>query len=135
MKKKNSVKISSDIEQSVDSPKAMLSPQKLKILITVVNRPKTEFYVDLIQTYEANIQLILSAMGTASDEIKKYLGSITNEKSVIISIIRQDKEKELLNALDDRFGRIKNGKGIAYTIPMSSTIGVAIYQFLSNTAR
>ena len=135
MKKKNSVKISSDVEQSVESPKAMLSPQKLKILITVVNRPKTEFYVDLIQTYEANIQLILSAMGTASDEIKKYLGSITNEKSVIISIIRQDKEKELLNALDDRFGRIKNGKGIAYTIPMSSTIGVAIYQFLSNTAR
>ena len=28
--------------------------------------------------------------------------------------------------------KIKNGKGIAFTIPMQSIIGVSIYQFLSN---
>jgi glycerol-3-phosphate acyltransferase PlsY len=28
--------------------------------------------------------------------------------------------------------KFKGGKGIAYTVPMTSTIGVAIYQFLSN---
>ena len=134
-KKKITDKIPSDAERTAEPPRAMRSPHKLKILITVVNRPKTEFYVDLIQTYEANVQLVLSAMGTASDEIKKYLGTITNEKSVIISVIREDREKDILNALEERFGSIKNGKGIAYTIPMSSTIGVAIYQFLSNTSK
>ena len=112
---------------------SMNSPHKLKMLITVVNRPKTEFYVDLIQTYEANVQLVLSATGTANAEILGYLGLSSDEKSVIISIIRDDREKEILAALEDRFSTIRNGKGIAYTIPMSSTIGVAIYQFLSNT--
>ena len=116
-----------------DTTSGMRSPHKLKILFTVVNRPKTEFYVDLIQTFEANIQLVLSAAGTANAELLNFLGLNSNEKSVIISIIRDDREKELLSALDKRFKTIKNGKGIAYTIPMSSTIGVAIYQFLSNT--
>jgi len=111
----------------------MRSPHKLKILFTVVNRPKTEFYVDLIQTFEANVQLVLSAAGTANEELLNYLGLSSTEKSVIISVIRDDREKELLSALDNRFKTIKNGKGIAYTVPMSSTIGVAIYQFLSNT--
>ena len=115
------------------SSSSMSSPRKLKILITVVNRPKTEFYVDLIQTFEANVQLVLSATGTANQELLNYLGLSSDEKSVIISIIRDDREKELLSALGERFKTIKNGKGIAYTIPMSSTIGVATYQFLSNT--
>lgn len=118
---------------SHESNSGMRSPHKLKILFTVVNRPKTEFYVDLIQTYEANVQLVLSAAGTANEELLNYLGLGSNEKSVIISIIRDDRERELLSALESRFKTIKNGKGIAYTIPMSSTIGVAIYQFLSNT--
>ena len=34
--------------------------------------------------------------------------------------------------LEDKFNTIKNGKGIAYTVPMTGTVGVAIYQFLSN---
>ena len=35
--------------------------------------------------------------------------------------------------LEEKFKTVKGGKGIAYTVPMTSTIGVAIYQFLSNT--
>jgi hypothetical protein len=129
MKKVSSAK---EIPQR-EASSGMRSPHKLKILFTVVNRPKTEFYVDLIQTFEANVQLILSATGTANAELLNYLGLNSSEKSVIISIIRDDREKELLSTLDERFKTIRNGKGIAYTIPMSSTIGVAIYQFLSNT--
>ena len=120
-------------EVTKDTSSSMRSPHKLKILFTVVNRQKTEFYADLIQTFEANVQLVLSAVGTANEEILNYLGLSSSEKSVIISIIRDDREKELLAALEERFKTIKNGKGIAYTVPMSSTIGVAIYQFLSNT--
>ena len=34
--------------------------------------------------------------------------------------------------LNEKFEKVKNGKGIACTISMQSIIGVAIYQFLSN---
>ena len=135
MKKSNSSKIETAIDKIPESSQAMRSPHKLKLLITVVNRQKTEFFTDLIQTYEANIQLILAATGTANVELIKYLGLNSNERSVIISIIRDDREKEIMSVLEDRFKTIKNGKGIAYTIPFSSTIGVAIYQFLSNTSK
>ena len=133
MKKRQAIRNELPQERQSEQNEAMRSPHKLKILFTVVNRPKTEFYLDLIQTYEANVQLVLSAVGTANVELLNYLGLSESEKSVIISIIRDDRENEILSALEHRFKTIKNGKGIAYTIPMSSTIGVAIYQFLSNT--
>ena len=112
---------------------AMSAPTKLQLLFTIVNRTKTEFYVDLLQNFDINMQMILSANGTADTRIQSLLGLTDSEKAVIISIIRRDKSKLALAALDEKFKTVKGGKGIAYTVPMSSTIGVAIYQFLSNT--
>ena len=111
----------------------MSAPRSLSLLITVVNRNKAEFYADLIQSFEVNMQLITAAQGTASTEVLHYLGLSDSDKSVIFSVIRQDKVSAALQALEEKFKTIKNGKGIAFTAPMSGTIGVAIYQFLSNT--
>jgi len=109
-----------------------LAPQKLKLLFTVVNRQKAEFYMDLLQSFEVNMQLAMSAHGTAKTEMLNYLGLVDTEKVVIISAIRADKVNEAMKTLEEKFATIKNGKGIAYTVPMTSTIGVAIYQFLCN---
>jgi hypothetical protein len=125
MKKNNTV-------NSIQTAPSMLAPQKLKLLFLVVNRNKAEFYTDLIQSFEANIQLSMAAKGTASTEMLNYLGLTDSEKSLIISVIREDMEKNVLSMLEEKFNTIKNGKGIAYTVPLTSTIGVAIYQFLSN---
>ena len=109
-----------------------LAPQKLKLLFTIVNRQKAEFYMDLLQSFDVNMQLAMLAQGTAKTEMLNYLGLVDTEKAVIISVIRNDKVKDALKMLEEKFSTIKNGKGIAYTVPMTSTIGVAIYQFLCN---
>ena len=106
--------------------------RKLKILVTVINRNKTEFYMDFLHAYEVNFQTSVLAQGTAKSETLYMLGLEDSEKSVIFSVIREDKATEALHALEDKFHSLKNGKGIAFTIPMSSVIGVAIYRFLSN---
>lgn len=106
--------------------------KKLKILITVVNRSKTEFYMDLLQNYEINFQTSVLAQGTAKSEMLSLLGLEDSDKSVIFSIIREDNATDALHALEDKFHTVRNGKGIAFTVPMSSVIGVAIYRFLSN---
>ena len=111
---------------------ASLAPHKLKLLITVVNRKKTEFYADFLQGFEVNMQLTLNALGTASAETLRTLGIPDSDKGIIISVIRDDLAKSALEALDEKFQTIKNGKGIAFTVPMTGTIGVAIYQFLAN---
>ena len=115
-------------------PTSMAAPKKMMLLFTVVNRDKTDFFVDLLYNYEVNLQTVLSAHGTAGDRVRELLGLVDSEKSVIISAIRRDRVKEALSTLEEKFRTVKGGKGIAYTVPISSTIGVAIYQFLSNTS-
>lgn len=109
-----------------------LAPQKLKLLFTVVNRKKAEFYADFLQSFEVNMQLTLAARGTAGVEVLNLLGISDSEKSVIMSVIKEEQADKALKALGEKFRTIKNGKGIAYTVPMSGTIGVAIYRFLAN---
>ena len=113
-------------------PEPKLAPQKLKLLFTVVNRNKAEFYIDLLNSFEVNMQLAMAARGTASTEMLSYLGLNESEKVLIVSVIREYIEKAALDTLEEKFATIKSGKGIAYTVPLTSTIGVAIYQFLSN---
>ena len=110
-----------------------IAPRKLKLLVTVVNREKAEFYVDFIQSFEVNFQTAMAAHGTASQETLRLLGLGESNKTVIFSVIREDMCDKALSALEQKFKTIKNGKGIAYTVPMTGTIGVAIYRFLSNT--
>ena len=106
--------------------------RKLKILITVVNRSKTEFFMDLLTAYEVNLQTAVLAQGTATNDTLHMLGLEDADKSVIFSVIREDKAEEALHAIEDKFSTLKRGKGIAFTVPMSSVIGVAMYRFLSN---
>lgn len=106
--------------------------QKLKLLITVVNRNKAEFYMDLLTDYEVNFQTSVLAQGTARSDMLYMLGLEDSDKSVIFSVLREDKSVEAMHALDEKFHTLKNGKGIAFTIPLTSVIGVAIYRFLSN---
>ncbi len=114
------------------SPELTPVPRKLKLLVTVVNRKKTEFYTDFLQGFEVNFQTVLNAEGTADTETLHMLGLADREKCVILSVVCEDRAAEILDALSEKFLTIKNGKGIAYTVPLSGTIGVAGYRFLSN---
>ena len=119
-------------KQNKQSNEEFLAPQKLKLLFTIVSRKKAEFYADFLQSFEVNMQLTMAASGTAPTETLSLLGLSDSEKSVIISVIKEEKANAALAALEEKFRTIKNGKGIAYTVPMTGTIGVAIYKFLAN---
>lgn len=106
--------------------------KKLKLLVTVVNRNKTEFYLDFISGFQVNFQTAVLGQGTARSETLHLLGLEDSDKGVIFSVVREEKAEEVLNALDEKFHTVRKGKGIAFTIPLSSVIGVAIYRFLSD---
>lgn len=104
---------------------------KLKLLFTVVERPKAEFYQDVLSQYEVNCQMVLPGMGTAKSELIDMLG-LNIHKAVLLSVVREDRMAEIMKVLENKFTTIKNGKGFAFAVPMSSVIGVNTYQFLSN---
>ena len=105
--------------------------KKLGLLVTVVDRNKGEFYLDVISQFEVNCQMAVGGLGTANSELIDLLG-LNIHKAVLLSVVREDKVEEIMKALEQRFATIKNGKGIAFVVPMSSVIGVNLYQFLSN---
>lgn len=105
---------------------------KLKLLVTVVNREKATFFMDFLQGFGINFQTAVLAQGTAKSETLYMLGLEDSDKCVIFSAIREDKASDALLAVEEKFQKLKNAKGIAFTIPMSSVIGVAIYRFLSD---
>ena len=105
--------------------------KKLKLLFTVVDRSKAEFYLDVLSQYEVNCQMVVSGLGTAQSEIVDMLG-LNRHKAVILSVVREDRVEEIIKCLEGKFETIKNGKGIAFAVPLSGVIGVNMYQFLSN---
>ena len=109
-----------------------ITPDKLSVLITVVARKKAEYYIDIIQSFEVNMQMTLVATGTANASMISLLGLTDLKKSVIISVIKDNKLNDCLATLENKFNTIAGGKGIAFTIPMTSVIGTLIYGFLSN---
>ncbi|MBQ8686114.1 MAG: hypothetical protein IJ514_08085 [Clostridia bacterium] len=114
------------------APAANADIKKLKLLVTVVPRGKTEFFIDLLSGFEINLQTSVTAQGTARSETLRMLGLDDSDKSVIFSVVREDKASEVLRVLGEKFESVRGGKGIAFTTPLSSVIGVAIYRFLSN---
>lgn len=109
-----------------------VTSNKLEMLVTVVSRNKAEYYVDLIQSFEINMQIITHATGTANEKMLSLLGLTDSEKAVIFSVIQQNKIPQAMSVLEEKFKTIKGGKGIAFTIPLTSVIGKLIFGFLSN---
>jgi hypothetical protein len=105
--------------------------KKLKLLFTVVDRNKGEFYMDVLSQYHVNCQLVLPGMGTAASDLVELLG-LNLHKAVVLSVVREDLVDTIMNTLENKFQTIRNGKGVAFAVPLSSVIGVNMYQFLSD---
>lgn len=108
--------------------------KKLKLIFTVVDRSKAEFYMDVLSQFEVNCQMATGGKGTAQSELVDLLG-LNIHKTVILSIAREDRVDEIMKCLEEKFATIRNGNGIAFAVPLSSVIGVNMYQFLSNNKR
>lgn len=127
--------VKKEIKQAVGKAKQnsrAVTSNRLKLLVTIVGRNKAEFYADLIQSFDVNMQMIALATGTANEKMLGLLGLTDNEKAVLFSVVREEKINDALHVLGEKFKTIKDGKGVAFTIPLTSVIGTLIYGFLSN---
>lgn len=110
----------------------LAAPNKLKILVTIINRSKADFYLNVLEGYDVNLQTVLYGQGTATSDMMNYLGLNDQNKAVILSVVNSNRVNDIAEALEDRYFKTRNGNGVSFTIPISSVIGVMVYQFLSN---
>ncbi len=116
-------------------PTGLKAPKKLKILVSIIDRRKVDFYISALEGFEVNMQTIFYGMGTAPTNIQAFLGLSNTEKAVILSVVKAERVPEILAAYEDKYFKTKNGKGVAFTIPIKSIIGVQLYQMLANIER
>ena len=128
--KKKNVEVAPEPKQE-----GLEAPKKLKLLISIVERVKVDFYMSALEGFEVNMQMVAYAKGTAPTNVLHYLGLTGTDKAVIFSVVREDKVKKILATYEDKYFKTKNGKGIAIVVPVESLIGVNLYQFLANIER
>ena len=111
------------------------APNRLVLLVTIVNKGKGTFFADFLQSFGVNLQINFVGTGTASTNIQELLGLKDARRSVIFSVLRSDRVDAALAAVEERFQSVNGGMGIAFTMPLSSVIGKLSYGFLSNEYR
>ena len=107
--------------------------KKLSMFITIVNRGQGNFVIKIFEAEGSNAQFVQHGVGTAQKEIRDILGIEDNSKEVIISLIRNDKIENVKRELEAFFRINKRNRGIGFSIPMTSLIGMKVYQFLTDT--
>ena len=130
--KKKVDRVRKKIKSVTETAPQRVTAEKLELLVTIVGRNKAEYYADLLQSLEVNMQMTVLGHGTADEKMLVYLGLSETDKAVIFSIIQSRKVNDAVALLDEKFKSIKDGKGVAFTIPLTSVIGTLIYRFLSN---
>jgi len=91
-----------------------------KLLTTIVNRGKGDKIVAMFNQQEILFNLIILGEGTADSEILDYLGIGEIDKDVVLSIVAEDKIEEVLKELREKMQFNLPGKGVAFTVPLSS---------------
>ena len=122
-------------KQQPAAPGATFAPNRLVLLVTIVQKGKGTFFADFLQTFDANLQISVVGTGTAQSDLVEFLGLKDNKRSIIFSVVREDRVDKIFEALQERCQTVNNGTGIAFTIPLTSVIGKLSYGFLSNERR
>ena len=121
------------IDNASKRKKKAIDTKKLLLFITIVNRGQGNFVLKLFESEGANAQFVQYGEGTAQKEIRDILGIEDNSKEVIISLISEDKIESAKKELEAFFKIRKRNRGIGFSIPMTSLIGMKLYQFLVDT--
>ena len=113
----------------ITNKKKLTSTKKLSLLFVVIKKKKVDYYIDVIEDFGVNLQMSMIGNGTTKSAIfSDEIGS----KSVILSIVSEDNIKKIMSELDRKFEEVKDGKGVAWTVPLTSVMGVTFFNFLSN---
>lgn len=104
----------------------------LVVHITIVPSEQGPAVNRLLNSLNVPCQFTQRGRGTASKKVREILGLEDNKKEVIISLMSEDIVPKINTELEAFFAASDKNKGIAFTIPLQSIIGVRVYNFLAD---
>ncbi len=104
----------------------------LYLMTTVVDRKLAKKYLDLYQENGQSVLHLAYGTGTATDEILDYLGLDHAEKTVVFSVLEDEKWLHIKKQLQKKLHIDVPGSGIAFVVPLSSIGGRKALNYLLN---
>ena len=95
----------------------------IHMVVTIVDRGKSEKVVDLCQSEGVPIHLVSLGHGTARSEMLDLLGLGETKKDTVISFVPEYSVCPLLDRMAERMSMRYPGKGISFAVPLSSVSG------------
>ena len=92
-------------------------------MVITLPKGKKEIIGDLLERFDVTAYLNTLARGTVDKTLTKDL---------MFCIIKEDKIKDAIFAIEDKFAKFKSNVSMVYAIPLDSVIGVSSYMALSN---
>ena len=105
-------------------------PQKISLVVTIVNRGCGNEINQVLSNQNVFFRMVLLAHGTADSDLLDYLGLGETEKDVVLCTVESSRVPALLQELKREMSLEEIGKGIAFSIPISSVGGPVTYRFL-----
>ena len=93
----------------------------LSLLMIIASRPIEKTYLDLLEKYKVKFKAVSYGKGTASSSLLNYFGLNEVEKVVIFAVLPKIAGKHILRYTKSKLKINEPGKGIAFTIPLSSS--------------
>ena len=106
--------------------------KKLLLFITIVSSGQADRIIRLFERHGVSAQFVQSGEGTATKDIYNILGIEEVEKDIVFSFVTEEIIPDVKKELSDYFTSSKRNRGIGMAIPLSSIIGVRVYQFLAD---
>ncbi len=101
---------------------------KIKLLCAILDAGFDKKISNILNKFGIRVKTLTGASGTASSSVLGFFGLAETKKDVCLAVVPEIIDKKILEKINVDFQMIKEGTGIAFTIPISSA-----NKFLSDT--
>lgn len=109
--------------------------KRLVFYVIIVNYGQSSNIIKLLKNNHSSAQFLQIGEGTATKQVRSILNIEDNTKEIIYSLLREEYVDDFKMELDAYFASSKRNAGIAFTIDLSTVVGVKMYKFLTQTVR
>lgn len=94
--------------------------KQMRAVFTIVDYSRGEQIADIYKNEHIPLRLVTHGHGMVDSNTLDYLGFGENKKSIMISLLSAARTKYIFSVLSETMDLRKAGKGIAFSVPISS---------------
>ena len=103
----------------------MANEHQYELIITIITRGYFQDVKTAALSAGARGGTLIHALGMGSEEAQKFLGiAIQPEKEIILNVVKREDKNKVMNAIAEAAGINTQGRGIIFSLPVDSVVGL-----------